>query len=582
MDGGADQGFAAVFKQIAAPAQDLNATAAAAAGCDAPQACAVAQAEDMLMSAPDETTSADMPPAGERPARPGRTAVTSGPGSLSQLLLALGRPARASAEASPLDQDVADDRPDSPLQAVPDLPTIPHLAAYPLSIMPPDLPPASLLPPQPKEGTEPAAPQTSSTASGDPAMPDETHVPTRAEEDAAGVAFVTMLGSVDTTASMMPLAQNGESTEPPTAQTPDILSADSGAGEQARPIQVSVISRETHFAPIRNLNGQTLPFAQTLAAVLPAGPLSGVTPALAANNGHTPPSSVRTSVEERPLAMSRPQVSQPPAQVAAAGQSSGPTASDVDRAPRLHPTTDQTHEGGALRTADAARAHGEAAPTDHVHDAHAVQKKEQEAEAKNTSSPEPSAGPQSTAMGSPVAPAGSRTLAEMPTVRQVAEAISNEMASLGAPDTVGAATSSLAGPVRVLEIQLHPDDLGMVNVRLRLTPQGLEVRLRAGNPDTARMLEQDRDALGEILRSAGYQADDIQIITTDTAGFTGMTGHDSTSFLAEPPASGEERGSERQPGGGSGRQHSDSSNQKGTRGDEKGDRDSFGRGDFSR
>ncbi|MEP9368232.1 flagellar hook-length control protein FliK [Xanthobacter sp. VNH20] len=581
MDGGADQGFAAVFKQIASPAPDPNPTAAG--GCDAPQACAVAPAEDVLMSTPDETTSSDMPPAGERPARPGRSATTSGPGSLSKLLLALGRPARAAVEAAPLDGDRAEDRSDSPVQAAPDLPTIPHLAAHPLSIMPPDLPQPPLPPSQPKEGTEPAASQTTSAASGDAAMRDEPHILTRAEEDAAGVAFVTMLGSVDTTASAMAAAENGDGADTRATQTSDILSADSEVGEQARPIQVSVISRETHFAPIRNLTGQTLPFAQTLAAAMPAGPLSGPPSARLADNGHTPVSPVRAGVEEQSLAMSRSQVFQPTAQVVAAGRSSAPIGPDTGRATRSRPSTDLAHQGAALRTADAVLAQGEAAaPADRVQDAHAAQKKEQEAEAKSTSSPEPFAGPQSTAMGSPVAPTGARALAEIPTVRQVAEAISNEMASLGAPDITGTAPSSLAGPVRVLEIQLHPDDLGTVNVRLRLTPQGLEVRLRAGNPDTARMLEQDRDALGEILRSAGYQADDLQIITTDAAGFTGMTGHDSRPFLAEPPASGEEHGSERQSGGGSGRQPSDSSNQKGTKGDEKGNRDSSGRGDFSR
>ncbi|OYZ95811.1 MAG: hypothetical protein B7X99_14840, partial [Rhizobiales bacterium 17-65-6] len=356
------------------------------------------------------------------------------------------------------------------------------------------------------------------------------------------------------------------------AQTADPAFPDASGVQAARPIQVSVISRETHFAPIRSLTGQALPFAQAGAADVPTGAVSGVPSAPLATAGQMPPPG-RAGLDGQPIAAPHPM----------GGAPFAPIAPGAGIAARERPVTDTGRQSLAARAADARRL-GDVetnAPAERVQDAHAIHREEQEASAEGRSQ-EPSPGPQPATMAPLAAQPGMRVLAEMPTVRQVAEAISSEMSSLGAPDSADTAMGLRAGPVRVLEIQLNPDDLGTVNVRMRLTPQGLEVRLRASNPDTARMLEQDRAALGEILRSAGYQPGDIQIITTDGSGFTGLTGHEPPPFAPAPPSAPEERGSERQPGGGSGRQPSDSSEQKGARRDETSDRDSFGRGDFSR
>lgn len=433
----------------------------------------------------------------------------------------------------------------------------------------------------PASQAEDVAPaRATSSPSGNPMAPSGPQTPTRTEQEAAGVAFAMALGRADATASAMPTRHSEAGAESTAAQTAGPLFPDAPDVEAGRPIQVSVISRETHFAPIRSLTGQALPFVQAGADGPPPGAVPGATPARPATTGQTPPPG-------RADPMSHPMGGATLAQPAMAGASFAPIAPGAGIPARERPATDSGRQSVAARAADARHLGDEEAiaPADRRQNAYAVRMEEQEATGEGRSSdpaPGPAPGPQPATVAPLPAPAGLRALAEMPTVRQVAEAISGEMSSLGAPDSADTAVGLRAGPVRVLEIQLHPDDLGTVNVRLRLTPQGLEVRLRASNPDTARMLEQDRAALGEILRSAGYQPGDIQIITADGSGFTGLTGHEPTPFAPARPSASEERGSERQPGGGSGRQPSDSSEQKGSRRDETGDRDSFGRGDFSR
>ncbi|MFG1421512.1 flagellar hook-length control protein FliK [Roseixanthobacter liquoris] len=590
LDGAAGQGFAAVFKQMSAPAQDAGDTSGA--GRDMPQPGADAQArerEEPALTAPDETANDAPAPVVERHAHAVRAARTNGPGSLSQLLAALNRPARTPVTSEPAKAEQTDapatarDRAPQDLVALQNPLTFQDLAASQQPAMPQDRPPASDAS-QTMKGAD-AATVPVPAAGSDERAEAAPHAPTRAEQDAAGAAFVTALARADAAPAALPTGPSEAGAGSAGAQAGDSLPSDPSAGEPGPAIQVSVISRETHFAPIRSLTGQALPFAPASGLGAMPGLVAGAPPTPPVRNGQAP-WSVRADLDGPPAAASRPWGATEYAQ-GATDASSEPGATGSVLLPHERTVADRGRQSVAARAAEARHVtHDEpTGPADPAGDAHAARGEAQDVAAKGPASAEASPGPQGpqVAGAAPLpSQAGMRALAEMPTVRQVAEAISSEMATLGAPDTADAAAGSLAGPVRVLEIQLHPDDLGTVNVRMRLTPQGLEVRLRASNPDTARMLEQDRAALGELLRSIGYQPGDIQIVTTDGSGFTGLTGHETAPFTPAPPSAPEERGNERQPGGGSGRQPSDSSEQKGARRDETGDRDSFGRGDFPR
>eukprot|EP01031_Cornospumella_fuschlensis_P045110 gene45110-55183_t len=108
------------------------------------------------------------------------------------------------------------------------------------------------------------------------------------------------------------------------------------------------------------------------------------------------------------------------------------------------------------------------------------------------------------------------------------DAIAAEAGTMGATTSVAGPTANLiAGPVRLLDIQLSPDDLGTVNVRMRLSNNGLEIRLRASNPETAKMLERDQSALLDLLAASGITADSITIVGGDGAGLAQLTGQDA-------------------------------------------------------
>ncbi|TXN42403.1 flagellar hook-length control protein FliK [Methylobacterium sp. WL7] len=63
------------------------------------------------------------------------------------------------------------------------------------------------------------------------------------------------------------------------------------------------------------------------------------------------------------------------------------------------------------------------------------------------------------------------------------------------------------GPLRVLKIQLRPEDLGVVTVEMRLSNGQLETHLRASQPETAALLHKDAAILTDLLSHSSYQAE---------------------------------------------------------------------------
>ncbi|WP_127090849.1 flagellar hook-length control protein FliK [Aquabacter cavernae] len=98
-------------------------------------------------------------------------------------------------------------------------------------------------------------------------------------------------------------------------------------------------------------------------------------------------------------------------------------------------------------------------------------------------------------------------------LRQVSGAIGAELARMANPATTGQdAPRTAGGPLRLLDIQLHPSDLGTVTVRMRMGDSGLEVRLSAENPDTARMLRNDHAKLAEMLAAEGVEEARVSVV----------------------------------------------------------------------
>jgi flagellar hook-length control protein FliK len=104
---------------------------------------------------------------------------------------------------------------------------------------------------------------------------------------------------------------------------------------------------------------------------------------------------------------------------------------------------------------------------------------------------------------------------QMPAIQQTADRIMGELATMAedfAP-TEAAITRRDSEPAmaRVLHIQLDPPDLGVLTVKLALRDNTLSIKVEAAEPGTARLLEQDRERLSEMLRSAGYGMEGVTV-----------------------------------------------------------------------
>ena len=122
-----------------------------------------------------------------------------------------------------------------------------------------------------------------------------------------------------------------------------------------------------------------------------------------------------------------------------------------------------------------------------------------------------------------VAPSDSGEQAPSP-VQLIASRIMQE-ASTTAPSTGTAASATtpqqaLMTPAKVLHIQLQPAELGTVTLRMSLKHQSLRLEVEVGSAETARMIQNDRDALSSLLRTAGYLVDglDVRIAEPSNSG----------------------------------------------------------------
>jgi flagellar hook-length control protein FliK len=113
-------------------------------------------------------------------------------------------------------------------------------------------------------------------------------------------------------------------------------------------------------------------------------------------------------------------------------------------------------------------------------------------------------------------------------VQFLAGRIAEEAAALsqpapGAGSAAAHANSSVMTPTKVLHIQLQPVELGTVTMKLSLKDNTLQVELEVGRGDTKTLIQNDRDALTALLRSAGYMLEGVDVRLADTNS-TSMSG----------------------------------------------------------
>jgi chemotaxis protein MotD len=98
-------------------------------------------------------------------------------------------------------------------------------------------------------------------------------------------------------------------------------------------------------------------------------------------------------------------------------------------------------------------------------------------------------------------------------VLQIAQRITHEIQirrgqSIGQPDPQ---TGVSKPPVRILQIQLDPPQLGPLTIRMSLQNELLNLQLETPKHETAHLLQNDKDSLSKLLRSAGYAVDGLNI-----------------------------------------------------------------------
>lgn len=97
--------------------------------------------------------------------------------------------------------------------------------------------------------------------------------------------------------------------------------------------------------------------------------------------------------------------------------------------------------------------------------------------------------------------------------RQVAEGLMradgglNDPAKLVRELSQAAQNNKSATPVKTLEIQLRPENLGTVRVSMQLSGDALEITMTASSKEAAEQLQRDSLALTKVLRDAGYRTD---------------------------------------------------------------------------
>lgn len=116
---------------------------------------------------------------------------------------------------------------------------------------------------------------------------------------------------------------------------------------------------------------------------------------------------------------------------------------------------------------------------------------------------------------------------------QIADRITGEIYGASATEVTTAASSPHAShdaqgsgsTVKVLQLRLDPPELGALTVRMSLKQDVLALQVEATRPETASLIERDRDALVGLLRTAGYSVDGLTVHMTPATHNSALGGN---------------------------------------------------------
>ena len=74
-----------------------------------------------------------------------------------------------------------------------------------------------------------------------------------------------------------------------------------------------------------------------------------------------------------------------------------------------------------------------------------------------------------------------------------------------------AAAQPSATAVKTLDLQLEPDSLGQVTIRLNLSGGGLDLEVNASRSTTVDLIEKEKQSLSDQLRQSGYSVAGVEV-----------------------------------------------------------------------
>jgi chemotaxis protein MotD len=127
-------------------------------------------------------------------------------------------------------------------------------------------------------------------------------------------------------------------------------------------------------------------------------------------------------------------------------------------------------------------------------------------------------------------------------LQKVVDRIGADIQAASTPASAGPADAALPDmhraadkPVRMLTLQLEPPSIGSVTVRMRMAGDAVEIHLSADRAETTEMLRQERGALTDLMKSAGYTFDIASIDHTRTSDAGPGAGQSQTQSDQQQP-----------------------------------------------
>ncbi|MBP0616642.1 flagellar hook-length control protein FliK [Jiella mangrovi] len=140
---------------------------------------------------------------------------------------------------------------------------------------------------------------------------------------------------------------------------------------------------------------------------------------------------------------------------------------------------------------------------------------------------------------------------------QVADAVASALGQVnGAANASGVERTRLragGAALKTMQIQLSPEQLGKLNITLKLIEGNLAVHIEASEPETALRLKDDTEGLKSLLKSAGFDVDDA-VVTFGSRDASGARMAQQPAAQGEASTTGQSRGDQASSGQSSGGQ----------------------------